>query len=406
MPWDELNTYDQCYSTTKNWSYSESTETGLPDHRISHSSGITAQFSTSLAGAIASLKILDKEYMLSGGHGAAFQYAVRPTVPDSSYCPSGEPSCVFSECFNPTEAGTKQDDYRDSMGFLHPTLKAQMHGPSTSAIWQDSTYWQSGPRSSPIQHEYFRSWNRLAYYVPEGWTGHGSCVPDYPDTSPHSFGLSHYILDKEVRLGPVRSGGYTLAAAYPGGFPVLSFNTDLMIEPGAQTNPELNTVLKAYLHEEFENFYRHRLSCPAGTQNCNCDGAVCLENITAKVVADGDSSCPQTDPSCGHEPMIVDNGDGYAIGVFAVSATTVSGSGQHELPWYWSEGTFSGNPQRSLQVDYWSDDVTPGTVNYKSYWVVGSLAWVKYVMYELRTHPNITYYSKGIAPWFIGSGEH
>ena len=378
MDWDNLVTYNQCYSSQLNWGQARN------DHKLSDPSTISVQFSAALAGAVASLKIGNVEYISSGGHGSAVQYAIHPQVPNSSYCPPGNPNCVASECYNPTEAGNMADDYRDMAGFLQiPNLKAQMHGPSTSAIWRDSTYWRSGATSD---YQWFRSWNRTAYFVPEGWIGYGECVPDYPATSPHNLGLTNYVLDKEVRLGPVKEGQYALAF----GFPVLSFNTNLFIGLEEQESETFDNVLIAYLRDEFQSYHSVRGPLCAGAQNpqnCSCYGPMCLEDVTEETLSSSIGFG-------GADPLIIDNGNGYAIGLFAVKPTTVSGSGEHNSPFYWvihDDGTNSGFTLRTLQVTYYSSDVTPGQINYKAYFVVGNLDWVRYVIYELQQHPNITW---------------
>lgn len=381
MSWDSLITYNQCYSSQVNWGVAD-----IPDHKISHSSGISMQFSTALAGAAASLKIGSVEYLHSAGHGAALQYAIHPQVPTSSYCGPNNSNCVSSECYNPTEAGSKTDDYRNMQGSQTSDLRAQMHGPSTSALWQDATYWKSGATSS---YEWFRSWNRPAYFVPTGSSGNDGCVPHYPSGSPHNLGLTNYVLEKEVRLGPVQEGSYTLAPL-PGsgeGFPVLGFSTDLFIGAAEATSDKFDTVLIAYLRDEFNLYYRHRASCgglPGDICSCNTSG--CLEILTT----------PAAPGVGGNDPLIIANGPNYAIGLFAVTPTNVvAGSGQHSAPYYWAifdDGSQSGFIVRSLQVTYYSTTVVPGGhINYKAYYVVGSLGWVRYVLQELKTHPNITW---------------
>jgi hypothetical protein len=402
MPRDDVISYNQCYSSQMNWSYN------LPDYKISRLSDqteISMQFSTALAGAAASLKVGAVEYLHSGGHGSALQYAIHPQVPNSSYCPTDPPTpdCVKSECYNPTEAGSMWDDLRNTQGF-ETSLRAQMHGPSTSAILEPkayfptSTFWTNNSASSSS----FRSKNRLAYYVPRypwdngRFSGTGVCYPQYPNVSPHSYNLSHYIIEKEVRLGPVRNGLCTtepceLAAS----FPVFSFSTDLVIEAnepettgrGTSQLNYLDTVLIAYLRDEFNRYYRHRASCDSvPAEVCNCNTSGCLETLATPAPGVGSD-----------EPLIVANGPGYAIGLFAETPTNVvAGSGQHGAPFYWAifdDGNSSGFKFRSLQVTHYSSAVQAGgRINYKAYYVVGNLDYVRYVLQALRTtYPHIVW---------------
>jgi hypothetical protein len=66
---------------------------------------------------ISSLKVGGKEYIAGGGHGAALQMAFH------AWHDGAEPS----ECYNPTQAGSRLD---------HVGTAPPFHGPSTSALYQ------------------------------------------------------------------------------------------------------------------------------------------------------------------------------------------------------------------------------------------------------------------------------
>jgi hypothetical protein len=76
---------------------------------------VSVTAATSLAGALASLKVAGKEYLASGGHGAALQFTFHAWSAEAG----------ATECYNPTQAGARIDDRRQPPPF---------HAPSTSQL--------------------------------------------------------------------------------------------------------------------------------------------------------------------------------------------------------------------------------------------------------------------------------
>jgi hypothetical protein len=167
-----VNTYNgACASTTNDGhSFADAGVSTLVDGTNRFS--VTA--STALGGAIASLRVNDKEFIASGGHGSALQWAFH----------AWDDGKAASECYNPTEAGSRPDD----------ASPPPYHGPSTSLISQFS---HTGTASVSAQ-------SQPAMYVPLSMTAHwyGGChSADYqPKTLPYTDGLSPYSLSTSVRL--------------------------------------------------------------------------------------------------------------------------------------------------------------------------------------------------------------
>ncbi|MEV4470340.1 hypothetical protein [Nonomuraea sp. NPDC049504] len=132
--------------------------------------------STALAGAIASVKVNEKEFISSGGHGAAFQYAFH----------AWKDGQEASECYNPTQAGARRDDDGKPPPY---------HGPSTSAL-----YTMAGSGSS------IRTEQRPAMFMTltDTQPGWGGCRPAdrQPARVPYTMGLSPYWLKTKIDMAP------------------------------------------------------------------------------------------------------------------------------------------------------------------------------------------------------------
>lgn len=200
--------------------------TYYPDLTIS-SDQVSVTASTALAGAIASVRYGGKEYIGSGGHGAAFQWAVRPFVR-----PIGAPDTVqpkATECYNPTQAGSQKDDDGKT---------APYHWPSTSALSQ----------FEKVGDNRYLAASRLAMYVPipqQTKLPDDNCkAADYqPDQSPMSLGLSHYWLNPDVSV----SGN------------VIELRAGLHVEdqePAANVG-EVHSTIVAYTQRDFTKEYAY-----------------------------------------------------------------------------------------------------------------------------------------------------
>jgi hypothetical protein len=177
--YEYVHSYDGSCASRSNWDRS------FDDVSVSASAGavadaadrIQAITSTALGGALASLKVNGREYIASGGHGSAVQWAYHAWRDGGS----------ASECYNPTQAGSHQDDAQGG---------APWHGPSTSALY---VHERGGPAT-------IKSESRPAMYMTRSdpSPGFGGCrATDYqPARAPFSEGLSPYWLRTSVALAP------------------------------------------------------------------------------------------------------------------------------------------------------------------------------------------------------------
>lgn len=244
-----VNTYSSACASQRNWdrSFADVTVSRLVDGR----NRLSVTASTALGGALASLRVNDKEFLASGGHGSALQWAFHAWNGPAA-----------SECYNPTQAGSRRDD----------AGPPPYHGPSTSALYE-----QAATGASSI-----RTTSRLAMYVPLSMTtpGYGGChARDYqPNRSPYTFGLSPYWLTTRVQLGP--EGGLT--------------NLDNVVRLHARLTSEdaryehFDGVLVAYLQRDFTATFHYDLatralharsgnfSADSPVLRCTADRAYCL----------------------------------------------------------------------------------------------------------------------------------
>ena len=171
---DFVLTYKSECATKKNYdrTFQDVTASVLVDKR----NRLSVTTSTALAGAIASVKVNNKEFITSGGHGAAFQYAFH----------AWQKGKAATECYNPTQAGTRQDDAGQPPPY---------HGPSTSALY---TMARSGST--------IRTAVRPAMFVTLADTkpGWGDCLSadHQPKRVPFTMGLSPYWLKTKIELAP------------------------------------------------------------------------------------------------------------------------------------------------------------------------------------------------------------
>jgi hypothetical protein len=177
--------------------------------------------STALAGAIASVKVNNKEFISSGGHGAAFQYAFH----------AWQKGGAASECYNPTQAGTRRDDVGK---------KPPYHDPSTSALYAMA---KSG---STIRAE-----ARPAMFITLADTkpGWGDCLSaDYQDKRvPFTMGLSPYWLKTAIELAPDHDA------------PALEnvFRATATITSEDERHDHFSGVLVAYLQPDFTSVFSY-----------------------------------------------------------------------------------------------------------------------------------------------------
>ncbi|MCP3802165.1 hypothetical protein NLX83_23130 [Allokutzneria sp. A3M-2-11 16] len=137
---------------------------------------VSVTTSTALAGAIGSLKVGGREFIDSGGHGAALQYAFH------AWKRGAEPS----ECYNPTQAGARVDDDK---------ARAPFHESSTSKVTSVS------PQGKSVTYT-----SQPAMFVTRGdpKPGFGGCRGKdlQPGAAPFTSGLSKATLTSSVHMGP------------------------------------------------------------------------------------------------------------------------------------------------------------------------------------------------------------
>jgi hypothetical protein len=207
--------------------------------------------STALAGAIGSLTVNDKEFIASGGYGAAFQYAFHMWR-------AGEHP---SECWNPTQAGARIDSDGQS-----PPFHAKA---STSALYE-----MRGSKSS------VSTAGRPAMYMTRAdpTPGYDGCrtTDHQPDRAPFNQGLSPFWLRTGVHLGADNG--------VPGLQNVIRLTAGLTSEEGPYE--QFDGLLIAYLQRDFttvHSFSGGRLVPQAGTLaskdplvRCTTDGSYCF----------------------------------------------------------------------------------------------------------------------------------
>jgi hypothetical protein len=245
--------YNPACASTQNWtrSFPDATVSTMVDGTVP----VSLTTSTALGGAIASLTVAGKQYIASGGHGSALQYDFHAWQGNSA---SG------SECYNPTQAGARMDDSGHT---------APWHGPSTSALYQESVTGNS------IQTQ-----SRPAMFITLADPGTGAdpgsptgtCrASDYQaDVSPYTYGLSPYWLTTKVNMNAAGLAN------------VIGLQATLASQDSLYAH--FDAVLIAYLQRDFTATYtvnpdtgipapvQTNTAYDQPTERCTADGAYCL----------------------------------------------------------------------------------------------------------------------------------
>lgn len=313
--------YDHCYAV--DWNYDLPR---VPDIELAN--GVASlRLSASQALSPASLKHGTRETLNSPGHGSAMTFHIHPVGPDG----------LRTECFNPTQEGSELDD--TGQVETRPDgwyARGQMHMGSSSKILG----WGSGVLNGV---PWSRSISQLAYYIPDGHGGWNNCEAHLPSV------LSEYVVDQQIFL--------TTAAGGAAIFTVDNALSRVQVDAGiyapqlAEVTPILDAVWIAYFLPLLGPAYTH----PAG-----CVVVACLVLNTAPAAASG--------------AQIVASADGTtAVGLVS---TKPLGAGAHPLMYTWTEGAATLYDPRRLQTTWVSKQVPRGTLKYRSYLVVGTLAEV------------------------------
>ncbi|MEW9555056.1 hypothetical protein [Nonomuraea sp. NPDC050783] len=319
---DFVLTYKSACASKKNWdrTFQDVTASVLVDKR----NRLSVTTSTALAGAIASVKVNDKEFISSGGHGAAFQYAFHAWQ-------KGEEA---SECYNPTQAGARSDDDGQPPPY---------HGPSTSAL-----YTMAGSGSS------IRTAGRPAMFVTLADTkpGWGGCrtADHQPRRSPFTLGLSPYWLETRVELAPDHDA------------PELEnvFRATATIKSEDERHDQFDGVLVAYLQPDFTKVYAYDL-------------------------ATGRLSAKPADSHASKDPMVRCTGDGdYCLGMYV--KPEVLGDRAYYYTMTRRPSDYNGQfGENTIQVTTPSGALDKGDkVTYETYVVVGDKSRVQQTMTQLH----------------------
>lgn len=233
--------------------------TGGVDHVLTANAWGTPISVTSampLAGAIASVKVGGYEYIASGGHGAAFQWAFHHDASDRPY---------LDECNNPTQAGTRSDGAGRAI--------YQYHGPSTSAVLSRPTATATRSTTTSRLAMWLKNGERSEFDSPSPAPPGYRCTASYPTGSAElDYGLSDYWLTNTVQMAPGPYFGDRLN--------VFSVSARLTTTDAARA---FDGFLVAYLRREFTQLYHYnpvskRLVPYAGTASsypvaaCNGSG--------------------------------------------------------------------------------------------------------------------------------------
>jgi hypothetical protein len=212
--YDYVHTYRGDCASTGNW------DRAFQDVTVSRTAGghtLAVTTSTALGGAVASVKVDGREYIASGGHGSALQWAFHAWRAGTS----------ATECYNPTQAGSRVDDAGGP----------PWHGPSTSALY---VHQRAGPAT-------IRTESRPAMYISRADPnpGFGGChASDFqPATSPFTFGLGPYWLKTAVALTPDSHAPDN----------VIRLSSELTSEDSLRDN--FDGVLVAYLQRRFTDSF-------------------------------------------------------------------------------------------------------------------------------------------------------
>jgi hypothetical protein len=214
-----VHTYrDEC-ATNQNYdrTFPDVTVSRLVDGR----NRLSVTTSAAIGGAVASLKVNDKEFIASGGYGSAFQYAFH----------AWNEGGAASECYNPTQGGASIDT-KDSEAPYHSN-------PSTTALYTMEQATAGAIRTAA----------RPAMFMTRADPnpGYGGCFArdHQPDASPFNQGLSPYWLDADVQLDH----------GIPGLDNVIRMSSVLTSDDADKDH--LNGVLVAYLQRDFSKVFSY-----------------------------------------------------------------------------------------------------------------------------------------------------
>ncbi len=322
----EIDTYNPCLAARMNagQTFSDQHLSSIVDN----TNHVDLTTSTALAGAVASLRVNGKEFIASGGHGSALQYALHDDT--------------RGECFNPTEAGNKADDNQ-------PGWPAPFHGPSTSKLL-----------STTSDGSTLTTQSIMAMYVPSGLTSDfDGCVAHYPKASAFVNGLSPYMITKTISLGTTATADLNN---------VLRFDATVSAQ-GSTLITNYDALQIAYLQDNFTQFYT--LNTTTGT------AAVITDDKFRATSGAGYAS--------GSTPIIAATPDGTsAIGIYTPGAKNVA----NDESVLYSAGRNDGSGpyafvNHTIQVTYYAHNVGDGKTSYTTYFVVGNLQRVTHDMSAL-----------------------
>ena len=340
---DKTNNYNPAISAMTNYgrTFIDQTISGTDD--CGNVIKVTA--ATSLAGAIASIKVGNEEFISSGAHGAALQYALHAHYSD--YGNHGQ----ATEAYNPTEAG----GYNDDIG-INATAYPSWHGPSSSAIFSLGTV-----------NNVIKTSTRLAMWLKSGQrSGYNGDLAWYPNTGPlaaaYSMALSPYFLTKNISIGVDTKYGHLSN--------VILSHDKVTIDPNESSNT-YDATLIAYLLPQMSKHYTYdpvtKVLAPT-TQDASVHAEFPLN--TGKNLPIIAVSTLTGNAFAVYAPKLQNRNDTKA-GYFLYNYNGVSNS---------MISASTGYPAfRAIQINYAATNVGSSTtykndvMNYDTYFVVGNL---------------------------------
>lgn len=309
--YDFVHTYRSECATTRNY------ERTFPDVTVSAlvdgTNKLDVTTSTALAGAVASVRVNGKEFIASGGYGAALQYAFH------GWAQGKAPS----ECYNPTQAGARIDSEGQD---------APYHArPSTSALYAMK---RSG---SSVRTESMPAMFMTKADPAPGWDG-CKAADRQPNREPFTRGLAPYWLTTQVGVGP--------DAGVRGLSNVIRLTATLRSDDDPQDH--FDGVLVAYLQRDFSEVY-------------SVDPATAVVTPRPK------------DSYASKEPMLRCTGDGgYCMGIYTRPSTLAAGAYYYTMTR--PPNAYNGmTGEDTIQVTAPRDGVKRGDVlSYETWFAVGN----------------------------------
>lgn len=258
LTYDFVETYNPACSAFTNYGQN------LSDLQATNTVDGTAQVSVtkavSMGGATTSLKINSTEFVASGGHGESWGWNYHAYNSGAS----------ASECYNPTQNGSAQDD----------TGSAPWHGASSAKI----SRWAI-PSAGVLT-----SSSQLAMFVRSGYGGYGGCVSTAPVLAPYALATTTTLSGNVVHEQATLTSSDSLHASFDGNYKAYlqrQFTTVYTFDPATQTVGTLSNGTGSSLVPQIR---------------CTADGAWCLGMVFNSATMPGAYYWSQNQPVSSYNP--------------------------------------------------------------------------------------------------------